>query len=274
MRVATAQDPDIDRSADKIFVTDTAVVILDGASAFVPVPVPAAQYADLLGRHLVDALQSKPDADLPALLGVAIQTTADQLHLSPGRSPSSTVGILRRRDDRVDGLALGDSVIVLPDKVISDDRIDQLALAERRQYRERLTTGHGYDDEHRQLLRDLQTEQAKRRNVPGGYWIAEATPHAADHALTFSRPAADVPWAVLATDGAYNPMVHLGLDDWARVAHADHEALAALLARCTTWESDEDPDARDLPRAKRHDDKAIAAVRFSTTGCTTGSSHS
>lgn len=264
MRVATAQDPVIDQSADKIFLTDTAVVILDGASAFVPVPVPAARYAELLGHHLLDALQSKHDTDLSALLEVAIQATTEQLDLSPGRSPSSTVGILRHRGDCVDVLALGDSVIVLPDEVVSDDRIDQLALAERQRYRERLAEGHGYDDEHRQLLRDLQTEQVKRRNVPGGYWIAEATAHAADHALTCSRPAADVPWAVLATDGAYNPMVHLGLNDWERIAHADHEVLAALLARCTTWESDEDPDARDLPRAKRHDDKAIACVRFNT----------
>ena len=255
----------MNRSADKLFVTDEAVVILDGASAFLPVPVPAATYADLLGRHLVDALNAKPDADLTAVLGAAIQSTATQLDLRAGHSPSSTVGILRPRGDRVDMLALGDSAIVLPNEVISDDRIDQLALAERQRYRERLAAGHGYDDEHRQLLRDLQTEQAKRRNVDGGYWIAEASPEAAEHALTFSRSAEDVPWAVLATDGAYNPMVHLGLNDWERVVHADADELAALLARCTLWESEEDPTARDLPRAKCHDDKAIAAVRLGTT---------
>lgn len=265
MRVATAQHPDADHSADRIVVTDSAIVILDGASAFVPVPVPVAAYVEFLGRQLVGILNEKPDADLTDVLKVAIQSTATYFDLRPGQSPSSTVGIVRRRDDQLDVLALGDSVIVLPNEVISDDRIDRLALPVRRRYQERLAAGHGYDDEHRRLLRELQTLQAQHRNTAGGYWIAEATPAAADHALTFSRPADDVPWVVLATDGAYNPLVHLGLDDWARVARADPQQLATLLDQCTTWEREEDPDARRLPRAKRHDDKAIAVIQFDVT---------
>ncbi|WP_410585838.1 hypothetical protein [Amycolatopsis sp. lyj-108] len=36
--------------------------------------------------------------------------------------------------------------------------------------------------------------------------------------------------------------------------------LHDILARCHTWEDDVDPVARALPRAKRHDDKILAAV--------------
>jgi hypothetical protein len=35
-----------------------------------------------------------------------------------------------------------------------------------------------------------------------------------------------------------------------------------LPCRCQAWERDEDPDARQLPRAKCHDDKALAAVQL------------
>jgi hypothetical protein len=36
--------------------------------------------------------------------------------------------------------------------------------------------------------------------------------------------------------------------------------LAALLGSADRWEAETDPDGQVLPRAKRHDDKTIAAV--------------
>jgi hypothetical protein len=147
-------------------VTNEAVVVLDGASAFVPVPVPAATYADHLGRYLSSMLEATPDVDLTATLSAAIRSTAEQLRLRPGQSPSSTVAILRRKGSLVDLLALGDSVIVLPGEVITDDRIDQLALAARQQYRARLAAGHGYDDTHSDLLRELQPNRPNAETSP------------------------------------------------------------------------------------------------------------
>ncbi|WP_435159666.1 hypothetical protein [Amycolatopsis sacchari] len=87
MRVTTAQLPPMDESADKIFVTPHAVIMLDGASAFVPVPVPASAYADHLGRCLADALTNEPGADLPGVLAEAIKATADHYSLTAGESP-------------------------------------------------------------------------------------------------------------------------------------------------------------------------------------------
>nr|WP_019808792.1 hypothetical protein [Saccharomonospora halophila] len=259
--MTTAQLPPIEDSADKVFTTTEAVVVLDGASAFVPVPVPAATYADHLGRNILAGLGDS-DAHLRAVLAEAIDRTAGELNLSPGSSPSSTVLILRRRADEVDVLALGDSVVILPDETMTDDRIDSLDLTPRSNYQERLRAGAGYDDTHAQLLRELQNQQATHRNAPDGYWIAEAEPNAADHALMTTRPVEATPWAVLATDGAYNTIEATGLDDWPSIAASTREDLAELLERCRTWERDRDPDGQQLPRAKRHDDKAIAAVRF------------
>jgi hypothetical protein len=81
----------------------------------------------------------------------------------------------------------------------------------RHKYRERLTAGTGYDNEHQALLRSLQTQQTNHSNQPGGYWIAETDPAAAHHAITTRRLVTATPWAILATDGAYNTMEHLSL---------------------------------------------------------------
>lgn len=262
MRVTTAQLPPMKESADKIFVAPHAVVMLDGASAFVPVPVPASDYADHLGRLTADALTADPTANLPDLLAEAIRSTAAHFDLHAVESPSSTVTIARERDNQLDLLVLGDNMVILPDEIITDDRMDRLNLEPRRRYRERLAAGHGYDDEHRALLRELQIQQARYRNQSGGFWTAGTDPTAAHHAITSTHARSSVLWVILATDGAYNTMDHLGLTDWSAYAAADADQLASILRRCQQWESDGDRDASALPRAKRHDDKALAAVRL------------
>ncbi|MFF4592672.1 hypothetical protein [Amycolatopsis sp. NPDC001319] len=260
MRAVVAQLPASEDSDDKVFVTPNAVVLLDGASAFRPVPIPPATYASQLGANLRDQLLAEPSGDLRTMLGRAIKETAAGLELTPGRSPSSTVTIAREAGGWVDVLALGDSVAVLPDEVITDDRMDALGLEPRRTYRERLAAGGGYDDRHREILRSLQTEQAALRNREGGYWIAEASEGAAQHALIERRRVDEVPWLVLATDGAYDPMRHLGLSDWPQVCAMDSDELHGLLVQCQAWEAKADPSGKALPRAKRHDDKSLVAV--------------
>ncbi|WP_199429156.1 hypothetical protein [Qaidamihabitans albus] len=260
MRVSAAQLPGIDNSDDKVFTTEDAVIMLDGASAFVPVPVAASTYADRLGRHLRDALNAAPDGDLRTILADTIERTTRDLGLAPGKSPSSAVTIVRELGDQFELLVLGDNLIVLPDEVLTDDRMDRLDLVPRRTYRARLAAGTGYDDEHKALLRELQSQQAERRNQPGGYWIAETDPTAADHAIVTTRPTESAPWVVLATDGAYNTMDYLGLNDWPGLRGADPNELRTMLHQCETWEAHADPDAQELPRAKRHDDKSVAVL--------------
>ncbi|GAB3480779.1 hypothetical protein [Amycolatopsis cihanbeyliensis] len=262
MRVSAAQLPAAADSDDRVFTTENAVIMLDGATAFLPVPVAAGTYADRLGRHLRDALNAAPDGDLREVLAGAIERTAHALEISPGASPSSTVTIARELEHTVDILVLGDNLVMLPDETLTDDRMDRLDLAPRRKYRERLAAGSGYDDEHLALLGELQIRQAECRNQPGGYWIAEADPASAEHALVTTRTPGSTPWAVLATDGAYTTMDYLGLDDWPTMPTADANDLGALLHHCEAWEAHADPDAQELPRAKRHDDKSLAVVAF------------
>ncbi|EGD45059.1 hypothetical protein NBCG_00595 [Nocardioidaceae bacterium Broad-1] len=209
------------------------------------------------------ALVDGSDEPLTGLLADAIKTTAKALDLTPGgRAPSSTVAVVRKRADAsVDVLVLGDSQVSVPGEILRDDRLAPLASAERTAYRTRLVDGHGYDDEHRRSLAALQAEQLKHRNKSGGYWIAEADPAAAEHAITRRLSPDAAPWCVLATDGAYKPMEHLRLDDWSSVSDATSDELQALLLRCQDWESG-DAEGRRLPRAKRHDDKTLVAVRL------------
>lgn len=114
MRIAAAQVPGIEVSDDCIYTTPNAVIMLDGASAFVPVQVPAALNAQHLGSSIQQRLASDLHADLTEVLGEAIANTADQLDLTPGHSPSSTVAIARQSEQGVDYLVLGDTQIAFP----------------------------------------------------------------------------------------------------------------------------------------------------------------
>lgn len=67
MHTATAQLPEFAKSDDKVFTTENAVIVLDGASAFRAVPVAASLYAARLGAAVRDQLLSEPYADLRGL---------------------------------------------------------------------------------------------------------------------------------------------------------------------------------------------------------------
>ena len=265
MRTAAAQLPEPPHGADRIVVTGTAVIVLDGASAFEPAGVPPGEYASRLGAAIAAALAVAPEAPLPSVLGEAITATAAELGLDDDAGcPSSTVAMARLADGALDLLALGDSYIFHGTGpgtgTLTDDRLAGLHLPQQRQYRERLAAGGGYGDAHRDLLRALQRGQRLRRNRPGGYWIAAADPSAASHALAITLPATAETWAVLATDGVVNTARHLGLDDWPALARSGPADLARLLRHCQDWEQHTDPDGRRFPRSKRHDDKAIASL--------------
>lgn len=267
MRVQTAQLPHPPAGADRVVVTPGTVIVLDGASAFGPATVSPAAYADQFGTEIASAINASPAGPLPQILATAITATAVALNLPDDDGPSSTVAIARVSNGTADLLLLGDSYIayrsVGATVVLTDDRLDHLGLPQARLYRERLAAGSGYGPVHTATLRELQAGQRARRNVPGGYWIASANPEAAKHAVALALPAASLEWIVLATDGTIDTARHLGLDDWEAIACSDQARLSELLQQCHQWEEDTDPDGRQYPRAKRHDDKAIATIQLS-----------
>lgn len=264
MKINTAQLPGPHHSQDRVFLTANAALVLDGATAFVSVELDPGTYTDALGRHIVTELGAHDRTDLAEVVSNAIDVVAHRFELRPGRSPSSTITILRIRDQHADLFVLGDSPLYYGtahhSRVLVDTRLADLDLPESRRYRDRLRDGSGYDDKHRTLLRRLQEHQCAWRNVDGGYWIAEADPSAAHHAITATLSVHDLSWAVLATDGITNPLTHLGRADWATVAAKSDCQLAGLLTAAHRWEREDDPTGRSFPRAKRHDDKTIAAI--------------
>lgn len=261
MNIATAQRPAAS-DEDRIFVSDAGVIVLDGATSFAPDGLSARDYVDRLGCHLLRRLSS--DEELATILSESIELTARELDVRPGCGPSSTVAIVRQRDMFVDVLVLGDSVVSVGAEgdsfsTVRDERLDALKLPESDRYRARLAEGTGFDSEHRSLLRALQRQQRMHRNRPGGYWIAEADPGAAEHAIVKKYPTDATRWAVAATDGFADILPAVGIT-WAEIAVCDPEGLMGLLERCHRWEDECDPDGAALPRAKRHDDKSVAVV--------------
>lgn len=247
---------------DRVTTTDNSVIVLDGATAHDPTRPQAGKYVDELGKQL---RQRVPNSyDLRAAVAQSISATSEQLHLIPGSSPSSTVAIVRVTADTVDLLVLGDSAVIVGtvdgnEHVLIDDRLARIDLPESRIYRDRLSTGAGYDDEHGVLLQELQRAEGRQRNQPGGFWIAEADPIAATHALTSSYDRTQVAWAVAATDGAFDLLPSLGIS-WHTVADMTGPELHELLRRCHAWEAETDPEGQALPRAKRHDDKSVVVI--------------
>jgi len=248
---------------DRWIATDTSLVVLDGASAVEPGTPPADAYVDELSATLAAVLAD--GADTRHALRASIAEVADRLRLAADHSPSSTVLIAQFRGGVAEIAVLGDSTVVVGLRGrrierLTDDRIARVAPDLRTKYRERLRAGHGFDDTHAALLGDIQRAERAARNRPDGYWIAEADPTAAEHAVVRRYPVDEIEWCVLATDGAQRPYDHRG-GDWSALP-ADAHQLRHCLDQLHEWEAHCDPDGRLLPRSKRHDDKTLVVWRL------------
>lgn len=250
---------------DRITVLDNAVIVLDGATELTPGTHATTWYVDHLSAELADQLRANPQADLRETLAKAITTLAAAHNLTPGNSPSSTAALLRWTDTHIDALVLADSPIIAftrtgPD-VLADDRI--AALPKRPGgYRDRLADGAGFTPDHVTALRAAGARTGRLRNVPGGYWVAEADPAAAYEARTKRWPRPEVDTILMATDG-----VSCGMDDYHILTWQQAHALAttdgpqAVLDKVRKAEEQDSSGSR-WPRPKRHDDQAMAVIRF------------
>ncbi|GAA1980636.1 hypothetical protein [Amycolatopsis minnesotensis] len=236
---------------DHVVRLDNAVLLLDGATSPHPDLPSGGWYAGLLSAQLADELSSNPEGDLADLLAKAIAGVAAQHDLRPGNAPSSTVAIVRWTGDRVDGLVLADSPIVAFGRVgsggtdvVADNRIIEL------RDRGRLRTG---------------ADVRYQRNSPGGFWVAEAVPTAAHRAVRRTWRRTDVDAILLATDGVAVGVDDYRLFDWREVlALAQAKGMTAVLDAVREAE-ESDPNGTRWPRAKRHDDQALALVTFAGT---------
>lgn len=244
--------------------TGNAVIVLDGASQ----PDPGEHDGGWLAEHLGIATQKRliatPGAELAPLLADAIREVATAYALSDETAPTTTISIVRWSETNLDVLVLCDSPVVVfardgQHRVIEDDRL--AAVTERWS----LQFGHaesGLSFSDRQQWRSLVTEQRARRNRPGGYWVAGAVPDAAYHAVTMRFRVSDVAAVLAMTDGVAVGVTEYGVPaDW-NSALASAEIHPGNLVDAVHTAEDTDPDGTRWPRGKRHDDKAVALIRF------------
>jgi hypothetical protein len=264
MRVRLATSPARPDRANEDFAAalPDAVVLLDGAGA--PSGMASgcvhgtAWYARSLGGVLLAEIV--PERSLVEALGRAIERV-NGLHggvcdLGHPGTPSATVVIARRRNDKVDHLVLADSVLVLerkaggPPVAVSDDR-QAVMTRELRKGMDALPTGSA---EHTAALRAFIESIASYRNRSGGFWVASTDPHAGGEALSGSDTVDELRGLALLSDGASRLVDRFGLLDWPGlldVLRAD--GPEALIARTRAAERD-DPEGRRWPRGKTHDD--------------------
>jgi hypothetical protein len=257
-QVRTATRAGGSRSEDRVFTTPNAVVVLDGASQPDPAERDGGWIADRLGEEVRRRLTANPHGHLGPVLAAAIGEIRARYDLVPGRSPSTTVSIVRWATS-LDILVLCDSPVVVVDRAgglhhVRDDRIHELVS--------HLPAPTGFHERDVDGWRRQAEALRQRRNQPDGYWIAEADPQAGHEAVLVSVPLVDVGMVVAMTDGVSSGIgddrapvdwataVRLAGDDPARLVDAIHAA------------EERDPEGRVWPRPKRHDDKSVAVVTF------------
>jgi hypothetical protein len=240
-------------------VTDNAVIVLDGASAFEPVDVDPGIYAEALGRSIANELTKAPDGSIAEAVAEAIHDTTAKLDLHPGASPSSTVAILRTRPGALDLLALGDSPIHYG--------IGNQACSRRR------AALDCWEARKRALRRPAPRRPRLRRRSSRRTCPAPARRSATSRAATGSlklitqppTTRSQGPWTGTGSSGRSSrrtgrlTSLHAG-HGWHDIANHDSAQLTALLANIHDWEEESDPHGRHLPRAKQRDGKSIAAI--------------
>lgn len=225
--------------------TSGAAAVLDGATEQRPGLPSGGWYASRLAERLYDALATEPLVDTGDLMASAIAGLARDERLTPGASPSSTVALARWTPDTVETFVLGDSPVVAFGpagvRVVSDLRLARLRAAGR-----------------------LHTTEAvgRLRNRAGGFWVAEADPTAAQHAVRLRWPRGDVDALVLATDGVATGVADYGLFDWRGLRDLARRAGPDSVLGAVRAAERSDADRVRWPRPKRHDDQALVVVDF------------
>lgn len=261
-----ARDGDRGATEDRIYVGDHFAMVLDGASSPDHGHREGGWYATVLGEGLAAQLRQTPDVPLGQAVREAIAAITARHRLTPGSAPSATLAIVRWNLSTVEAFVLGDSPVAVERtdgrvEVVRDDRLSAVAPRERQAFLEAAARG-GFGFDHPDEWRALVAAQRRARNQPGGYWIAEATPEAADHAVRAEWPRETVASVLVVTDGvAAGPDTYGVPPSWAeaiRTARADPQRLVDAVHEAEVT----DASGRRWPRSKRHDDKAVMMIIF------------
>lgn len=241
---ATQASPDRDRNEDLVVSGPRFAVVLDGATTAADVDTGCVHDVPWLVGHLgaeLVRLLLTGALDLGDTLAAAIDGVraqhADTCDLGNPDSPSSTVTMIRERDEGVDYLVLSDSPLVLRHRdgsirVVHDDRLEYLP---------------GYTTD---IVR-------RHRNAPGGFWVASTSPAAAGEALTGSVDHDTLDCAGIFTDGASRLVERHGLR-WAELLRLlDEAGPNAVIERVRQ----DDRRTAGQHRGKDHDDATAVLCR-------------
>lgn len=267
VQFATLPGSDIRPNEDFAGALPDCAVLLDGSGG--PSELPSGcihgtpWFVRQLGARLLARMGTDSKTPLAGILAACI-TEVVALHegtcdLAALGVPAAMVVMARASDESFEYLVLGDSTLVIDTdegvKVISDHRIDDVAKAERLAM-QALPVG---TKEHQEARIKFVRLQQSLRNVPGGYWIASASPEAADEALTGSVPAEHVRRAALLSDGVTR-FVEFDLGTWKELLGIlDTYGPSTVFNRVRAAEA-ADPGGVRWPRAKKTDD--VAVVHF------------
>jgi hypothetical protein len=246
-------------SEDRIFVTENAVIVLDGASQPEAAERDGGWIASQLGADLSEQLRFQPNIDLAHALERSICRVSEAYELRVDSSPSTTVAMVRWDAESLDVLVLCDSPVIVADRqgnvhAIRDDRLAAIARSPGRP--------KGFRTEHPEIWRALVAAQRSQRNKPGGYWVAEAVPEAARHAVKASFRLDQIGAVLAMTDGVSNGVDRYGIPpNWTEAVTIASDDPARLVEMVHNAEVS-DPDGERWPRSKCHDDKSLAAIRF------------
>ncbi|WP_328341671.1 hypothetical protein [Micromonospora sp. NBC_00421] len=252
------------RNEDWAAATATTAVVLDGLSEASETGCVHGTpwYVHQLGSKLL-GLAGSPGRNLAEALAEAVDAVAamhrDSCDLAHPGSPCSTVAMVRQSGDSLEYLVLSDSVVAIDRMhdepvVVQDKSVEAFASGNARAARA------GRDKSDKGPLFALISEQQKVRNRASGYWVAQADPTAAEHALTGAVD--EVRGAALLSDGAALLVTDFNAMDWpALLAFAYDHGPAALIAATREFE-DRDPGGVIWPRYKHRDDATAVVCRL------------
>ncbi|MEU9956680.1 protein phosphatase 2C domain-containing protein [Streptomyces sp. NPDC050982] len=221
-------------------------------------------YVAHLGSQLVSALA---DSDLPLTSGLAdalerVAKMHPECDLSNPGTPSATVAILRHGQGALDHLVLADSPIILDApqgySVLTDLRVDDV-LPEMRAEVERHET---HTEGHREALQRFVLAQRQVRNTTDGYWVAAASPEAAEHSLTGTTPLGEVRAAAVMSDGVSRLVTEYKMATWPEVFATLQTGGPRELIETVRKVEATDPTGRRWPRYKSGDDATIAFCQW------------
>lgn len=270
MRVSFASVPGSDEkpNEDAVVASGQSLVIVDGVTAPGGLNTGCVHgtpwYANNLASRIGTIVAEKTGIELRVALAQALSEVAeshrDTCDLDSDGTPSGTVAVLRVSSQTLDYLVLSDATAIVETfsgvKVISDKRVDEMVT----DLAEAAKNAPAETPERKARLAEFVTEQRKRRNVIGGYWLAGALPEAAEHALAGSVPLLEVRRAALMTDGAAALVDLYGQTTWEKaLSELSNGSPAQWIERVRQAERD-DASAVKWPRFKRSDDATAAFI--------------